>query len=152
VTAVGRSVGQALDQLPDDLNEGLAMNMKLLCLGSAVALAASPVALGQDATFTWLGSSFEANDLTPDGRVIVGWGVAISANGRVIIGHNAFSMGWVIHIPRQADINDDGVTDFQDLLIMLAEWGPCDGACPADLDEDGTVGFQDLLIMLTNWG
>ena len=49
------------------------------------------------------------------------------------------------------DIDGDGDTDFNDLLIVLANWGPCGDPCPADLDGDNEVGFQDLLILLANW-
>jgi choice-of-anchor B domain-containing protein len=53
------------------------------------------------------------------------------------------------------DVNGDGLVGFDDLLILLSEWGDCPDPpadCPADLDEDGIIGFQDLLIMLSNWG
>ncbi|NNM27026.1 MAG: hypothetical protein HKO59_13755, partial [Phycisphaerales bacterium] len=66
-----------------------------------------------------------------------------------------------------ADLNDDGVldacqcltdadesgaTDFVDLLLVLAGWGPCDGVCPGDVDFDGEVGFTDVLAVLAAWG
>ncbi len=52
------------------------------------------------------------------------------------------------------DLDGDGVVGIQDLLILLAEWGPCPpkGACPADFDIDGEVGITDLLLLLANWG
>ncbi|MBT8484813.1 MAG: hypothetical protein HKO59_04270 [Phycisphaerales bacterium] len=77
---------------------------------------------------------------------------AISTNGRVIIGHNAFSMGWIIHITPDPDLDGDGTVGFGDLLTLLASWGPCTGACVADLDGDGIVGFTDLLTLLAAWG
>ncbi|MHC5115376.1 MAG: hypothetical protein ACYTGP_13220, partial [Planctomycetota bacterium] len=49
------------------------------------------------------------------------------------------------------DIDGDGEVGFDDLLGVLAAWGPC-GACDEDLDGDGEVGFQDLLIVLSAWG
>ena len=49
-----------------------------------------------------------------------------------------------------ADLNDDGVVDFSDLLMLLSQWGSC-SACPADLDGDGVVGFGDLLLLLAQW-
>lgn len=53
-----------------------------------------------------------------------------------------------------ADLNCDGVVDVSDLLILLANWGPCprSGECPADLNGDGAVDVSDLLILLANWG
>jgi len=53
------------------------------------------------------------------------------------------------------DLNNDGIVDFADLLILLAAWGPCPNPpepCDADLDASGTVDFNDLLILLSNWG
>lgn len=52
------------------------------------------------------------------------------------------------------DLNDDGVVNVFDLLILLAEWGECADPrdCPADLNGDGVVNVHDLLILLANWG
>ncbi len=50
----------------------------------------------------------------------------------------------------QGDVDGDGDVDFQDLVAMLAAWGPCAG-CPEDLDGDGVVDLKDLLLVLTNW-
>jgi sugar lactone lactonase YvrE len=50
-----------------------------------------------------------------------------------------------------ADLNQDGVVDALDLLILLDAWGPCPG-CPEDLNGDGEVGVLDLLLMLDAWG
>ena len=30
------------------------------------------------------------------------------------------------------------------------DWGKCD-RCPADINEDGVVSFEDILIVLSNW-
>lgn len=48
------------------------------------------------------------------------------------------------------DLNGDGVVAVDDLLVLLAAWGQCDG-CAEDLNEDGTVDVDDLLILLANW-
>ncbi|MEE8154248.1 MAG: hypothetical protein V3T53_04735 [Phycisphaerales bacterium] len=52
------------------------------------------------------------------------------------------------------DLDGDGTVGANDLLILLASWGPCDDCdeCPADLNGDCTVGAADLLILLVNWG
>jgi len=48
----------------------------------------------------------------------------------------------------------DLVVGTEDLLALLAAWGPCDGSgdCPADLDGNGSVDTSDLLALLSAWG
>ena len=50
------------------------------------------------------------------------------------------------------DINQNGTVDFQDLLVLLSAWGPCDASCPGDFDANGSVDFQDLITLLSAWG
>ena len=52
---------------------------------------------------------------------------------------------------RIADVDEDGVVDFNDLILVLAAWGVCP-ACPEDLNEDGVVDFADVLLVLSAWG
>ena len=49
------------------------------------------------------------------------------------------------------DIDEDDDVDADDLLLLLAAWGPCTG-CDEDMDNDDKVGTSDLLILLSNWG
>lgn len=53
-----------------------------------------------------------------------------------------------------ADLDGDGSVGINDLLILLADWGPCCAceACAADLDVDCIVGITDFLILLASWG
>jgi len=50
-----------------------------------------------------------------------------------------------------ADLDGDGEITVEDLLIILAAWGPCPG-CDEDLDGDGEVRVADLLILIDDWG
>jgi hypothetical protein len=50
-----------------------------------------------------------------------------------------------------ADLDCSGAVDVNDLLALLAAWGPCDG-CPADLNGDGEVTSIDLTTLLSEWG
>ena len=52
------------------------------------------------------------------------------------------------------DLDGNGITDFQDLLILLAQWGPCVPGqfCEWDFDFDGVAGFSELLVILAQWG
>jgi hypothetical protein len=49
------------------------------------------------------------------------------------------------------DFNNDGEVKIQDLLIMIAAWGECQG-CSSDLNADNMVNVHDLLILIANWG
>ena len=51
-----------------------------------------------------------------------------------------------------ADLNNDGVVNVSDLLILLSSFG-CSGNCgPADMNNDGSVNASDLLILLSQLG
>jgi polyhydroxybutyrate depolymerase len=49
------------------------------------------------------------------------------------------------------DVDDSGGIDFDDVLRVLAAWGPCE-ECPEDVDASGEVDFSDLLRVLAAWG
>jgi uncharacterized membrane protein len=54
-----------------------------------------------------------------------------------------------------ADLDDDGVVGFSDLLLVLAKWGVLPGGPGSDRADvvcDGVVGFNDLLAVLSTWG
>jgi hypothetical protein len=53
----------------------------------------------------------------------------------------------------EGDADRNGSVGFPDLLLVLSNWGPCDGdPCLADVTFDGDVGFADLLAVLAGWG
>jgi hypothetical protein len=49
------------------------------------------------------------------------------------------------------DITGDGITNIQDFLVLLADYG-CAGSCVADINNDGLTGTVDLLILNTAFG
>ncbi|MHC5113591.1 MAG: FG-GAP repeat protein [Planctomycetota bacterium] len=53
--------------------------------------------------------------------------------------------------PCTGDVNGNGSVGFDDILDVIAAWGPC-SACPADVDLDGMVGFSDILALIAAWG
>ena len=50
-----------------------------------------------------------------------------------------------------ADIDGDGNVGVEEMLAIIAAWGPCDG-CPEDLNNDGVVDVADMLIVIAQWG
>lgn len=90
----------------------------------------------------------------------------IWANGGVagtfdsVAGEPGFSVSYVGNIVTivyegvdtcPADLNDDGLVNVVDLLVVLGSWGACDG-CDADVNQSGTVDVVDLLAILSAWG
>jgi hypothetical protein len=55
-------------------------------------------------------------------------------------------------VPFCADITCDGEVGVDDVLALLAVWGPSSGGGPPDYDGDGEVSVNDLLILLADWG
>ncbi len=47
-----------------------------------------------------------------------------------------------------ADVDGSGAVGLEDLLAVLAGWGPARPGAAADVDGDGTVGLEDLLAVL----
>lgn len=54
-----------------------------------------------------------------------------------------------------ADLNDDGVVNVKDLLILNSNFGacpePCPGYCLGDLNEDCLVNAKDLVLLIKIW-
>ena len=69
-------------------------------------------------------------------------------------GSAVFGLSWLFPdneggVP--GDLNGDGVVEVNDLLVIIAAWGPCSGDCPADLSGDGIVDVSDILLLLSYW-
>lgn len=110
-----------------------------------------PAWIAQHDTSVTFGGAVAINDhgdiafnaaLTPEGNNQIEWGSGI------------FIAYADANTPTLGDLNNDGVVDVLDLLILLGSWGACpkSGPCPADLNNSGVVDVQDLLILLSNWG
>ncbi|MHC4127702.1 MAG: right-handed parallel beta-helix repeat-containing protein [Planctomycetota bacterium] len=54
-------------------------------------------------------------------------------------------------LPCPWDLDGDSNVFVTDLLLLLANWGPCAG-CPADFNNDGFVTVADLLALIANFG
>ena len=50
-----------------------------------------------------------------------------------------------------ADITGDGTVGVNDMLVVIDQWGACEG-CSGDLNSTGDVNIVDLLILIDAWG
>jgi uncharacterized membrane protein len=68
--------------------------------------------------------------------------------------YNGLRRAVLLSPPRPGDLDQNGVVNINDLLILLSAWGHCNNCsdCPADLDGDCAVGIADFLTLLANWG
>ena len=56
-------------------------------------------------------------------------------------------------VTNSADINNDGVVNTADLLLLTSNVGTaCSDDCPTDLNNDGVTNSADLLILMQQWG
>jgi len=76
-----------------------------------------------------------------------------TADDRVRVLHNHVDMGAYEFgtVGCQADLNEDGVVDGDDLGTMLGQWGACP-KCISDFNDDGVVDGDDLGTLLGEWG
>ena len=59
--------------------------------------------------------------------------------------------GGDVSLPCPTDLDADGDTDFNDILIVLSNFGS-DGSAGGDADSDGDVDFNDLINLLSAFG
>jgi len=50
-----------------------------------------------------------------------------------------------------ADLTNDYIVDIGDLIILIQDWGPCEG-CESDLNGDGSVEVNDIITVIAAWG
>lgn len=125
-------------------------------VGSSLQSGASGAAIwvGADETLVGL-HAFVPSEFTSSGAR----SVHVADDGAITVGgygwngvtERSEALIWRSIAGRPGDVNGDGFVDFEDLLLLLAAWGPCED-CPEDVDGNGQVDFADLLIVLANWG
>ncbi len=109
----------------------------------------------------------DASDLDGDGDVTEALPVDLAGNPRFaddpatadtgcgapgLVDMGAYELQGAPMAPVAGDLDGDHSVGVNDLLALLAAWGPCGGTCClADLDGNGLVGLDDLVMLLEGW-
>jgi subtilisin family serine protease len=102
----------------------------------------------------WFVHLFRVSDfVTPSAQTRLRFSATDAGSGSVVEGGIDYIriLTFDCSDPDPADIDGDGIVGIQDLLLLLAAWGPCGDPCPEDVDGDGIVGFPDLTLLLASW-
>jgi len=77
--------------------------------------------------------------------------VATNEDGQLLIKGDANH--WLLTETCFADLDNSGVRDVGDILMLLGVWGQTDqDLCGADIDGNGIVDVSDLLVIFGSWG
>lgn len=104
------------------------------------------------------GGSFLAG---PEPRLSIGLGSAESVDRLTVLAPtggiarrcDVASGSIIVEVPVCAgDVDRNGLTDFADLVAVLAAWGPCAGCCEADRTLDDVVDDRDAIVVLEAYG
>jgi len=114
-------------------------------LGNGAFATGRVEAFEPDCTSIW---SVPVVNLNIGGPVLAGDGTLIAVgNGTQVFAWRTEPAGCA------GDVDGDGTVGFDDIVEIVAAWGPCGApACAGDLDGSGDVGLPDLLIVLAEWG
>ena len=85
-------------------------------------------------------------------------GAMLDTNGYIIYASEVDNQGTIIgeddviiiNPPTPGDANGDGLVNILDILVVIADWGPCDG-CAGDQNGDGQASILDILLIIANW-
>jgi len=111
---------------------------------------------GEVTDSSWQEMSYDISDIADDSAdVRIRWIMGTTDSSWQFSGWNIDDVRIFGLVPNDGipgDLNGDGIVGVDDLLIVIANWGPCGPDCPADINGDGIVGVDDLLIVIANWG
>ncbi|MFK7960316.1 MAG: DNRLRE domain-containing protein [Phycisphaerales bacterium] len=136
--------------------------------GDFAAATSAATAVGNVGSYTWSGpglvkdvAAWVADDTTNHGWIMVGDESDDATAKRfdtreigVASLRPRLRVSYVLPPPScPGDADGDGAVDFDDILAVLAGFGPCPpGSCPGDVDGDTEVSFADLLVVLAAFG
>jgi len=91
--------------------------------------------------------------------LVVEVGATLRTNGYIIYAAEVDNQGTIvgeddiiiINPPMPGDADGDGIVGILDILVVIAEWGPCPDDCNSDFDDNGVVDILDILVVIANW-
>ena len=92
-------------------------------------------------------------------NLVVDPGATLHTNGYIIYVSEVDNQGTIfseddiiiINPPIPGDADGDGIVGILDILVVIADWGPCEGECNGDVNGDGVASILDLLVIIANW-
>ena len=127
-----------------------------LALGVGVASARNSMSGGPDFDLSWY--TLESGGVSSGGDFVVHSVIGQPDAGNMSGGNFELQGGFLPGSAGPICAGDvagvsPGAVDVQDLLAILAAWGPCPDPCPEDVtNNDNVVDVLDLLHVLANWG
>ncbi len=103
----------------------------------------------EDVPIAFENAPFEAPTIIPSGE-IAHLLLSAQAEYATVTTQTNIQFTAVGEVVAQGDVNGDGVVGVNDLLAIVAVWGPC-AECNEDVNNDGLVNVTDLLEVIANW-
>ncbi|WP_306643841.1 choice-of-anchor I family protein [Sanyastnella coralliicola] len=117
---------------------------------------ANAIFVGYDNSRTLGEGEDEGGDLGPEGIIYISPADSPNGHGMVIMANEVSATLSIYTVDPSAcflaDLDNDGVVDAADLLIMLANFGCQENCIVGDFNNDGVVAIADLLIFLSGYG
>ena len=90
-------------------------------------------------------------------KLVVEVGATLNTNGYIIYTSDVDNQGTItdegdiiiINPPMPGDADGDGIVGILDILVVIADWGPCPQGCTSDFNNDGVVDITDILVVIT---
>jgi hypothetical protein len=125
-----------------------------------VAFASNDVYAAGSAIMHWDGASWTTVDSFPQVNSATQAGLSaigpceLWTGGRQLVGDQILNFTARVQPVASllGDTTGDGRVNIDDLLSVIAHWGPCPAPCPTDTDHNGTVNIDDLLMVINHWG
>ena len=156
------SLGDHFDQvrisaLFDDLNPNSGGTVSAKTLADRIAVTWEDVP-----EYSSTGSNTFQVELFFDGRIHLTWAGVTSSDSIVglseglgippsFVAIDLSGMGGCA-APCPTDVTGDGVTGFDDVLVVLSNWGLDPMTNDGDVNDDGAIDFSDLVSILSGWG